>query len=70
MSEEFGLEDTIQKRIGFLGADNYREPVVLQISRADIFDSSKGNRSLCRNGELVVDDRLNDDVNVARSLNS
>lgn len=46
MRKELSLKHAAEQRIRFLPANDDGKPVILQIGRADIFDSPNGNRPL------------------------
>lgn len=70
MRKELSLEHAAEQGIRFLSANDDRKPVILQIGRADIFDSPNGDRPLRRDGELTVDEALHNDVDVLVGLSS
>lgn len=68
MSEELRLEDTVEQRIGFLGADHEREPVIPQIGGAGGLDSPDWNRPFRRDRKLIIDDALCDNKDMSIRL--
>lgn len=68
MSEELGLEDTVDQGIWFLSADYQREPIILQIGGADALNGPNRNSAFGRNDELVVLDALHHDVHTSVGL--
>lgn len=70
VGEEFSLEHAAEQRVRFLSTNHQREPVILQVGSADGLDSAKGNGTLGRNDQLVVDDTLCHNVHMTGGLAS
>lgn len=68
VGEKLGLENTTEERVRFLRANDNREPVILQVRCADVFDSAHWNRAFRGNRQLVVHDRLDNHVHVSGGL--
>lgn len=68
MSEELCLEDAVDQRIRLLCADNQREPIVLQVGRADGFDGANRYRSFGRDAQLIIDDVLRYNIYMSTRL--
>lgn len=68
---ELGFEDAGEERVWFLGtADGEREPVILEVCEADELDGAECDGAFGGDGELAVDERLDNNVDRTIGLGS